>query len=298
MPRSLPVALAVVAGLAVLAGCSPTPNADPTPATPVCYPAGVEPRAELGDPVDCASPHGLELLARVPSTGLPALIDEVGEQELFDNPGSPAWARYFGELEGCAAATTRAFGLDAVAVDGVGGLVMRLRPAGDYAPTWAVPTLEQYRAGDTATRCFLQWFADGEPTEVTMPAGARLADFATGGFGGDRHACFVRSRAGADYRDVRCDEPHNGEYLFLFDGRAALGDAWVEGYPANGPREDYAELDAFCTRLLRAVTPEVLGRPGWRVWGDRVEADGPAGQSPHYCGMLSDRTVDTELLAG
>jgi len=310
--------LALTGAASVLAGCSLLPFGGGSSFALTCYPAGTAYDGPQSGAVECTEPHDLEQFAETSAAEIQTALDADGADAVwgaYGDPDSVLWEGFWDHTaDACTQAAAAVFGFGDVEIGGVAAADMRLLPAGTFSIGSGLADQEGYEGGDTAARCYLDWFGftDTGDVEFAYDDGTGPADFASGDFAGsDMRECFVRYEAGADYDYVPCSEDHNGQYLFYFDGQSALGAEWIRGFSEGAVRDDYTELDAFCTALIEKVYPGLLDTPGWSVWGDKTDFFAPDGWDTyafdgdvdpdavfmHYCGMLADDSTTGDLVA-
>lgn len=316
MHRSALVALPAAA-LLVLSGCSLLPSlpGGTTEILPVgtCLDAQDGFNADWTATVDCTEDHLYDVLGSTEWPGMDDAIAADGAESVWERISDGSLTAFWDWVDhpatGCRAVHRDAVGLGDLTIAGMSGTDLRLAPMGYYRLDASPASLEVFVDGDHRVLCSMTWLTDlGDSILVAAEPGIDITGYATGEYPASHaRGCFTRSGPG-EYVTGLCDVGHNGEYLFYFDGGVAFPEFVATFRPDGGDivTDDYAPLDAFCTELIDAVHPGVLG-DGWDVWGDHAAGtghgwegfDGTVVDGEVYqftCSIL--RTERTDLVTG
>ena len=301
----------VVVSLGVLAGCS---AAEPGIPVGTCLAETIGEDADFTSVVECDEPHRYDVVGTALWPEMEERISLDGAEEVYDDISALRLDAYWNWTDdACQALFRQSQDLDELVVEGKSGDDLNLNPIGTFFIDASLPAREAFLDGDTTTLCSIGWLdAEGERTALSFPSGVDIGGFVTGDIGVvDAYSCFDR-RGQDDQSAIPCSEPHNGEYLVVFDGAVALDPAWIASLdPESLGADDYTELDEVCAPLLNAVHPGLLDDPGWIVWGDHLrnfgggwtDFDGTVDLDQRYmfyCGVLrsDDSTVTGSVVIG
>jgi len=270
--------------------------------------------ADLTSVVDCEEEHRFDVVGTVSWPDMQSSIDELGAEAVHAGIADYSLEAYWEWVPlACEQQLRETVGLSSVTVDGVSGDDLHLNPSAQYYIDHALASLDAFVSGDRTTTCSVAWMStESTLTALAHPDGASVAGLVSGELGVlEAYGCFTRFGPG-DQRPVVCGEPHNGEYLLVFDGATALSSEFIESFdPVTTTASDYGELDAYCETLIGTVHPGVLDDGAWKPWGDHLLSFGggwdgfdgtfdPDERYMFYCGVLrsADDSVTGSAILG
>ena len=270
--------------------------------------------ADLSSTIDCTEEHRFDVVGTVSWPDMQATIDELGAEAVHASITDFTLDAYWNWVPlACEQQLRETVGLSATSVNGVSGDDLQLNPSAQYYIDHALAPLDAFVGGDRTTTCSVAWMSPANTlTAVAHPEGASVAGLVSGELGLlEVYSCFTRFGAG-DQPPSACDEPHNGEYLLVFDAATALSSDFIESFdPVTTTAPDYSELDEFCESLIDTVHPGLLDDGAWKVWGDHLLSFGggwdgfdgsfnPDERYMFYCGVLrsADDSVTGSVVLG
>jgi hypothetical protein len=308
--RTIIPSLVTACLLLVLAGCTSSGGL----ARGTCLEFANGEFADLTSVVGCDEEHRFDVVGTVSWPEMQASVDELGAEAVYAAITDFSLDAYWEWVpRACEQQLREAVGLSEVSVDGKNGEELQLNPAAQYYIDHSLASLEVFLEGNRSTTCSVAWTsANNALTPLAHAEGATITGFVSGELGVlEAYSCFTRFGAG-DQPPTACDEPHNGEYLLVFDGGAGLSSDFIESFdPVTTTAPDYSELDAFCESLINAVHPQLLDDGSWMVWGDHLLSFGggwdgfdgtfdPDERYMFYCGVLrsADDSVTGSVVIG
>ena len=301
----------LVAAVGIVAGCSAV---EPSIPVGTCLEATVGEDADFTSIVGCDEPHRYGVVGTATWPDMDEAIDLDGAEFVWDEISALRLTAYWDWAdEACQQSFRESQGLDSLMIDGNSGDDLTLNMTGRFYIDMSLPARDAFVEGDTATLCSIGWLdPEGERTSLAFAPDTDIRDFVSGEIGAiEAYSCFDRLGQG-DQPDAECSEPHNGEYLLLFDGGVGLSADFIESFdPVTTTAPDYSELDEFCETLIGEVYPGVLDDGTWKVWGDHLLSFGggwdgfdgtfdPDERYMFYCGVLrsADDSVTGSVVLG
>ncbi|MFS3126922.1 hypothetical protein ACLM5J_00800 [Nocardioides sp. Bht2] len=234
----------------------------------------------FAEPIDCAQPHGLEVLRVVP------LVDELAKTTYLDlvDPTRPGYSALRSKV------ATECRAADPALTAAAEASPLDLIPTPAFAQgrriTWAPVPYASFKAGTREVLCL---FEQDEPGTV------RADDFRSAELDPAARVCLD-----ADLVTVACNEPHTREQLLTLIATTAVADGQLPGSSAvNAKGEKYVALrneaftlfDAECDAYFRAVAPNApdglvaVAEFYPELWGDKN------GEFSAVCTVSSPLTV-------
>ncbi len=317
---AVPLALLALLSLAACSAPSPTPDgapapdasavADPSVVPGACLESYLARDADRTTLVDCTDEHIFDVFGTAVWPDMEDALAEVDPGELLDQIADPystplSTAYWDWAHPTCNSVMREAIGLTGT-IDGLSMDELNMVPAGLWARDASLPAPDAFAAGDHTTLCSITWHdVNIEARTVAYPAGMTGLDLLAATFPVDQRTCFTQTDNG--HITTACDEPHNGQYLLVFDGLPGLGADYLASYDPTAGFADYVLLDEYCTTALDTVFPGVLDSTDWIVWSDSWGTEGwedydgtidPDKSYPLYCGVHATGEDEDGLMTG